>query len=247
MLNLACNEFRSHFLPGAAHGHRSTCAACDSWAERIELAVAPGPDQAIPAELADRLRSIAREEDCRWVEETWRDLIDGLLPSHQIERLERHLQSCERCRETVACLQSFVEEAPQPVAHSLAERLRAIPFAERRRPPIWVRQTRYAAAASYLLVVLTYLTIGNPVAAAREKLVPIRENAVIVLDTGKSSLAEYSKTAYVTGTTRWTEYRLELWKDTRVWAEGISASWSLSDSDEEEKKGPKGDKENETP
>lgn len=246
MLNLACHEFRSHFLPSAAHNHRSSCAACDDWAERIELLLAPEPDSGMPPALTDRLRRIAHEEGCRWVEETWRDLIDGLLPLDQQNRLDEHLRNCGRCRETVATLRSFVEEARQPLPDPLAERLRAIPSSERRQPPIWIRQTRYAAAASYLLVVLTYLTIGNPVAAARERLVPLRENAATVWSTGKSRLAARSRSALATSMARWSEYRSDLRITTRGWAEDLSASWSRPDS-EEEKRGPSEDKENDAP
>lgn len=247
MLNLACHEYRSHFLPGSVHGHRSSCAACDTWAERVERTMTPGPDLDMPSGLAERLRRIAQEEDCRWVLETWRDLIDGLLPIDQKTRLERHIEGCERCRETVAALQSFVEAAQMPLPDRLSQKLRAIPSNEKRRPPIWVRQTRYAAAASYLLIVLTYLTIGNPVALAREKLGPIQRNAAIALSTGKASLAEQGKTAYSTGTSRWSEYQMQIWNTTRGWADHLSASWSRQITDEDDKKGPSGDKENDAP
>ncbi len=181
------------------------------------------------------------------MQETWTDLIDGLLPVERQSRLQAHLQSCRICRETVATLEIYVEEARQPLSAELGNRLRAISTSRRSRPPIWVRQARYAAAASYFLVVMTYLAIGNPVSAAREKLIPIRENAATVLNTGRTSFTEHSKDAFAASTARWSKLRTEVWNTSRSWTEYISTSWSHSRSGEDDKTGPAGDKENDAP
>jgi hypothetical protein len=60
----------------------------------------------------------------------------------------------------------LVPQAPLP--GSLRERLQQVSRRREARPPLpaWVRSSRYALAASYLLAVLVGAAIGNPVEAA---------------------------------------------------------------------------------
>lgn len=51
-----------------------------------------------------------------------------------------------------------------PLPAGLKSRLRAIPREERREPPVWIRSSRWAVAASYFLTVVMLQTLGDPVA-----------------------------------------------------------------------------------
>ncbi len=53
-------------------------------------------------------------------------------------------------------------QAPLPAA--LKDRLRAIPREKRQKPPVWLRSSRWAVAASYFLTVVMLKTVGDPVA-----------------------------------------------------------------------------------
>ena len=55
-----------------------------------------------------------------------------------------------------------VPQAPLPAG--LKNRLRAIPREKRREPPVWIRSSRWAVAASYFLTVVMLQTVGNPLA-----------------------------------------------------------------------------------
>jgi hypothetical protein len=55
-----------------------------------------------------------------------------------------------------------VPQAPLP--SGLRDRLRAIPREQRREPPVWIRSSRWAVAASYFLTVVMLQTLGDPVA-----------------------------------------------------------------------------------
>jgi hypothetical protein len=54
--------------------------------------------------------------------------------------------------------------AQVPLPAGLKGRLRAIPREERREPPVWIRSSRWAVAASYFLTVVMLQTLGDPVA-----------------------------------------------------------------------------------
>lgn len=53
-----------------------------------------------------------------------------------------------------------VPQAPLPA--SLKDRLRAIPREARSEPPVWIRSSRWAVAASYFLTVVMLYAVGNP-------------------------------------------------------------------------------------
>lgn len=58
-----------------------------------------------------------------------------------------------------------VPQAPLPAG--LKNRLRSIPKEKRREPPVWIRSSRWAVAASYFLTVVMLKTVGDPVALGR--------------------------------------------------------------------------------
>jgi len=58
-----------------------------------------------------------------------------------------------------------VPQAPLPAG--LKNRLRAIPREKRREPPVWIRSSRWAVAASYFLTVVMLQAVGDPVALGR--------------------------------------------------------------------------------
>ncbi|HYU32004.1 MAG TPA: hypothetical protein VEW48_07565 [Thermoanaerobaculia bacterium] len=54
-----------------------------------------------------------------------------------------------------------------PLPAGLRDRLRAIPREQRREPPVWIRSSRWAVAASYFLTVVMLQAVGDPVALGR--------------------------------------------------------------------------------
>jgi anti-sigma factor RsiW len=105
---------------------------------------------------------------------------------------DAHRATCASCAAYAAALERAAKKIPLPAG--LRSKLRAIPGAtvdsprfpmpqapmpthlrerlrqvrqERPPLPVWVRSSRYAVAASYLLAVLTGVLLGNPVEAAR--------------------------------------------------------------------------------
>jgi hypothetical protein len=106
-----------------------------------------------------------------------------------------HRQSCAACAAYAAAMERAAKKAPlparlrsklravpatrqddaprllvprAPLPAPLRERLRQMSRRREARPPLpaWVRSSRYAVAASYLLTVLLGAAIGNPVEAA---------------------------------------------------------------------------------
>lgn len=190
----ACELFREAFEPrGAAvsselAAHRSACDACERWASCLERAVTAAAPRPLPPALAARLLAIGGDElPCDDVHRLFPAALAGAgEPSELAEpdrAAERHLATCARC----AAVYGPIRAAAAPrraLPPGLRDRLLAIATAVReiRRPlPLWVRDGRFAVAASYLLTAALSLVVGVGDAAAllRETstaiVVPVRE------------------------------------------------------------------------
>lgn len=108
-----------------------------------------------------------------------------------------------------------VAQAPLPAG--LKSRLRAIPREERREPPVWVRSSRWAVAASYFLTVVMLQTLGDPVALGQratstlartwdQAWMEVREDRLPRIG---SELAQRYGAAVSSLETSWTELRVE--------------------------------------
>ena len=79
-----------------------------------------------------------------------------------------------------------------PLPDPLRNRLRGL--ARRPAPPAWVRTSRYAVAASYLLAVLVSLTVGNPVQLGRQAANRMSHAVSERLDEGRERLDVWEDT-----------------------------------------------------
>lgn len=141
MLKPACRRFRLDFSPGLAPDdpHRRSCPACAAYASAMERAAFKVP---LPARLRSKLRAIPGSIG---------DVGDvgDVNPGPRLP----------------------LPQAPLP--DPLRDRLRGLARRPAPRPdprpiPAWVRTSRYAVAASYLMAVLTGFTVGNPVQLGRQ-------------------------------------------------------------------------------
>lgn len=128
------------------------------------------PRQPLPEALRRRLREIPREEIlCRDVDRLWPDYLlpqrRERLPESQRQGLARHFGSCPRCTALAEALAPSLDLAPEPPPPRLVHALRSLP--RRRAPlPFYLRDARYAAAASWLLALALVLLLGGPAAIA---------------------------------------------------------------------------------
>lgn len=89
-----------------------------------------------------------------------------------LERAAKKIPLPASLRSKLRAIPAAVDDAPRlpiptaPMPDALRSRLRQMSRRERPPLPAWVRSSRYAVAASYLLAVLTGALLGNPVEAA---------------------------------------------------------------------------------
>lgn len=153
MLNAACEKFRHEFEPGEdPQRHRCACDECDGWAARLEDAVAGERRVPLPGALREKLMAIPAASPgltCRDVlrlyEATRREARHGEADA----QARAHLDACERCRPLYSTLRSAFEAVLLPMPEGLRRRLLRI--ATPRRPAVWIRDGRFAVAASALL------------------------------------------------------------------------------------------------
>ena len=82
-----------------------------------------------------------------------------------------------------------------PLPDPLRDRLRGLARRPAPRPlPVWVRTSRYAVAASYLLAVLIGLTAGNPVQLGRQAASRMSQAVSVRLDEGRERLDVWEET-----------------------------------------------------
>jgi len=86
-----------------------------------------------------------------------------------------------------------------PLPDPLRDRLRGLARSQEPRPvprpiPVWVRTSRYAVAASYLMAVLVGLTAGNPVQLGRQAADRMSQAVSERLDEGRERLDVWEDT-----------------------------------------------------
>ncbi len=133
------------------------------------------PDQEVLCRDADRLYRAARAR--AWAEGDGEGTVDA--PA------ERHLEECPRCRELFATLASAFNR-PVPLPRRLARGLRAIARHPQRLLPIWIADTRYAAAACYLLAAVALSLAGDASALFRDTSATVRSKAQVWVDQGET-------------------------------------------------------------
>ncbi len=139
----------------------------------------------------------------------------------ELEPGDPHRQSCPPCAAYAAAMERAAFKIPLPAG--LRSRLRAIPgatnpgprlplpqaplpdplrdrlrgLARRQAPraiPAWIRTSRYAVAASYLMAVLVGLTSGNPVHLGRQAADRMSHAVSERLDEGRERLDVWENT-----------------------------------------------------
>lgn len=212
MLNPECLRFREAFSPQddtVEASHRTTCEVCDAYARRLEDAAAPVPSS-FSTRLGLRLASIPDlAGECDDVDRLYAAVRRRARPGEAVDTKDAdeptlldHLEVCERCRRIYGCLEDALAEPTRPLPHRLAERLREI---GRRAPealPVWISDSRFAAAACYVLTAFLMLLAGDASARfnATSEVVSGRASTWIeaTVDTasgGWTRLAEGSKQA----------------------------------------------------
>lgn len=121
---------------------------------------------------------------------------EGFTPGTEAQSQDPHRRSCPTCAAFAAAMEraaaapklalpdslrgqlrglpSFVRhDAPRlpvpqaPLPAGLKSNLQGIARRVRRQPPVWVRSSRYAVAASYFLAVVATYTLGDPADLSR--------------------------------------------------------------------------------
>lgn len=143
--------------------------------EPLSRAGSEVPPTALPEGLGSRLREIARQEMlCRDFDRLWPEHLRAELVPDEARRVALHLESCRRCATLAAVLEAAVVLEEETLAPSLAARLSAL--GRRLRPPLpfYVRDVRFAAAASWLLAIALAALLGGPEALAERGLTALQ-------------------------------------------------------------------------
>lgn len=157
-LDAACVAFRDAFASGGVDEHRSTCSRCAAWAAQREAASAGRSTRRLPGGLVARLQGIPlREVVCRDTDRLFEATRGAAAGAPRDLAVERHLMRCDRCRRLYGALRTAMACAALPVPDSLLARLASMAPARPRRMPGWVRDGRWAAAASLVLAMLLVL------------------------------------------------------------------------------------------
>ena len=138
----------------------------------------------MPATLRQRLRDIPRREVlCRDVDRLYRAVRARVWDGAAIAPgVEHHLAECPRCAGIYATLASAFEARRLPLPRRLASDLVAIVRHPGRFVPLWVADSRYAAAACYLLAALTLSLAGDASALLRETTATVSSRARVWVD-----------------------------------------------------------------
>lgn len=182
MLRSPCRSFRKAYEPGRWYEHRSECRACDDYATLVDHLATCGLHKVIPRPLVERLRRLSqRGFTCRDADRLWIPLLDGELEPAAASRWRQHRESCQRCAAVYSSLLSVSSLPPAPLPEGLRRRMSSLAPGQPASAPLGIRQARYAAAASYLLVVAVALTLGNPYTVSRDLAVQANQRTAGVL------------------------------------------------------------------
>lgn len=147
----------------------------------------------LPNNLRQRLRDIPRREvTCRDEERLYRTALSRAVPERAEcdPAAERHLATCARCGDLYGALHcAFISER-RPLPSRLARRLESIARHPERLLPLWIRDTRYAAAACYLLSALTLALAEDASARFRQTTETVSTRAAVWADAGETRGAE---------------------------------------------------------
>ncbi len=190
----ACRNFRDRFQPGVRDPHRDRCTECSRFAEVLESSTSTEVPRPMPAGLRSRLRNIPQlEVTCRDVERLYREARRRAgAPTEHADRdsaSEQHLATCERCREVYGTLQCAFEPERLTIPVRLARRLTDIAQHPERLIPLWISDTRYAAAACYLLATMTLAVADDASALLRGTTESVSSRVGIWATTGEAQRA----------------------------------------------------------
>lgn len=162
------------------------------------------PRRPMPDGLRQRLRDIPRREVlCRDVDRLYRAARTRAWAGDETEcavdaPAERHLAECPHCRPLYATLSSAFNPRPLPLPRRLAENLRQVARHPERLLPIWIADTRYAAAACYLLAALALSLAGDASALFRDTSATVGSKAQMWVDEGEARGLKAWETAAAT-------------------------------------------------
>ncbi len=145
----------------------------------------------MPDALRQRLRDIPRQEVlCRDVDRLYRHVRARAWAGGDADAAdtaaERHLAECPSCRRLYATLASAFNPRPMPLPRRLARSLRQVARHPERLLPIWIADTRYAAAACYLLATLGLSLAGDASALLRDTGATVSSQAQVWVDEGEA-------------------------------------------------------------
>ncbi len=141
----------------------------------------------LPQGLRQRLRDIPRHEVlCRDVDRLYQAArARARRGAAGDPAAEQHLAECSRCRPVYDTLSTAFTVRRLPLPRRLARELSAIARNPRRLLPIWIADTRYAAAACYLLAALTLSVAGDAAAVFGETTAAVSSKAQVWVDEGE--------------------------------------------------------------
>ncbi len=153
----------------------------------------------LPKALRQRLRDIPRHEVlCRDIDRLYRAARTRAWAADQAAGdagADRHLAECPRCRQLYATVSSAFAVQPLPLPQRLARNLRSVARHPERLLPIWIADTRYAAAACYLLAALALSLAGEASALLRDTTSAVSSKAQVWVDEGEARGLETWDTA----------------------------------------------------
>lgn len=143
----------------------------------------------LPEGLRQKLRAIPRQEVvCRDVERLYRATRSRAHEAAEDSdgAAHRHLEGCARCSELYGTLDAAFATRPRPMPQRLTRRLAAIARHPEQLLPLWIRDTRYAAAACYLAASLTLALAGDASAIFRQATASVSTKAQTLVDAGEA-------------------------------------------------------------
>ena len=183
-----CRRFRDRFMPGSQDAHRDHCEECASFADILETSSSPEARRPLSASLRRRLRDIPqREVGCRDQRRLYQTALQRATGRGTADTAAtRHLETCDRCRLLYLTLQSGFTAETRPLSARLARGLKSITKHPQRMLPLWIQDTRYAAAACYLLAALTLGLADDASAVFRETTDTVSTKTVAWATTGEA-------------------------------------------------------------
>ncbi|MEM7353549.1 MAG: hypothetical protein AAF657_22315 [Acidobacteriota bacterium] len=200
-----CRHFRDRFEPGMRDPHRDRCADCSRFAEILEGTAVPEARRPMSLRLRERLRDIPRHEvtcrdEDRLYRATRRAAQRGEVPWNDGEKspssapdadaddhaARHHLRTCSRCRDLYGTLYCAMVPEHQPMSQRLARRIGSIARHPERLLPPWIRDTRYAAAACYLLASLTLALADDASAIFSRTTAKVSPKAIVWTESGEA-------------------------------------------------------------